>query len=51
VEENVNHMGTSLLKAYSGLPTTGKLGFATAKILCHLPKKGQSANILFADCF
>jgi len=22
----------------------------TAKILCHLPKKGQSANILFADC-
>ena len=21
-----------------------------AKILCHLPKKGQSANILFADC-
>jgi len=22
----------------------------TAKILCHLPKTGQSANILFADC-
>ena len=31
--------------------TTENWALPTAKILCHLPKAGQSAKTFFADCF